>query len=205
MNIPVLSLDMEDPLSFIDRYGSFETVKVGHNLAVYGKGVLGALADRGLGIIIDLKFADIPSTVERSIRAWDHPAVIGFTVHSGAGIDSMKAARNATDKHVFAVVKLTSVSGTLQDYMDTIEKLYDIGMDFVLPGRWALHLREKLQRSAFLVPGIRMERKSDDQKDTITVQKIKGVADYIVIGREVYLDKNPTAKMRSIKEILGRE
>jgi len=205
MNIPVLSLDMEDPLSFIDRYGSFETVKVGHNLAVYGKGVLGALADMGLTVIIDLKFADIPSTVMRSIRAWDHPAVIGFTVHSGAGIDSMKAAREATDKHVFAVVKLTSVEGILQDYIETIEKLYDIGMDFVLPGRWARHLREKLSRSAFLVPGIRMERTSDDQKDTITLQEIKGVADYTVIGREVYFDKNPTAKMKKIKDILGRE
>lgn len=34
---PVLSLDMEDPIRFIDENGSFEVVKVGHNLAVHGK------------------------------------------------------------------------------------------------------------------------------------------------------------------------
>jgi len=58
-----LSLDMEDPLRFIDEHGSFEVVKVGHNLAVKGKAVLDELHKRGLKVILDLKFCDIPSTV----------------------------------------------------------------------------------------------------------------------------------------------
>jgi len=37
---PVLSLDMDNPEEFIEKYGAFEYVKVGHNLAIKGKGIL---------------------------------------------------------------------------------------------------------------------------------------------------------------------
>ncbi|UZN23709.1 orotidine-5'-phosphate decarboxylase [bacterium 3DAC] len=203
MNTPVLSLDMKDPLHFIDTHGSFAVVKVGHNLAVNGKGIISALADRGLKVILDLKFVDIPSTIERSIKSWDHEAIIGFTVHSASGLEAMKAARQATDKHVFAVVKLTSIPGTLEDYMDTIQKLYEIELDFVLPGQWAIALRDKLKDAAFLVPGIRMEIPAGDQKDVVSVEDVKCIADYLVIGREVYLSENPRVKMQKIKDSLG--
>ncbi len=203
MSKPVLSLDMDDPLKFIDSYGSFSIVKVGHNLATGGKGILSALADRGLKVILDLKFVDIPSTIARSIRAWDHESIIGFTVHSASGIDSMKAARDSTDKHVFAVIKLTSIKGNLEEYEEYIYQLYDIGMDFVFPGKWAIVLREKLKNAAFLVPGIRMELPPSDQKDVVSIQEVKCVADYMVIGREVYLSSNPRAKMKKIEDILN--
>jgi len=206
VNKPVLSLDMAEPLKFIDTYGSFAIVKVGHNLAAtHGTRILSALADRGLKVIIDLKFVDIPSTVERSIKSWDHPSVIGFTVHSASGIDALKAARGITDKHVFAVIKLTSIPGTLDDYKELIAQLYKIGLDFVLPGQWAIALRDELKKAAFLVPGIRMDIPAGDQKDVVSVEDVKDIADYLVIGREVYLSENPTAKMRKISSILGCE
>lgn len=203
MNIPVLSLDMKDPLHFIDTYGSFPVVKVGHNLASHGKSIMSALHDRGLEIILDLKFIDIPSTVERSIKAWNHDAIIGFTVHASAGLDAIKAARDATRKHIFVIVKLTSIPGTLEDYMATIMKLYDIGVDFVLPGKWAIALRKTLPNASFLVPGVRMEVEAEDQKDVISLDKIIGIADYIVIGREIYKSSSPKEKLETIRRILN--
>ncbi|AIY86160.1 MULTISPECIES: orotidine-5'-phosphate decarboxylase [unclassified Thermotoga] len=197
---PVLSLDMEDPIRFIDENGSFEVVKVGHNLAVHGKKIFDELARRNLKIILDLKFCDIPSTVERSIKSWDHPAIIGFTVHSCAGYESVERALSATDKHVFVVVKLTSMEGSLEDYMDRIEKLNELGCDFVLPGPWAKALREKI-KGKILVPGIRMEVKAGDQKDVVTLEEMKGIADFAVLGREIYLSENPREKIKRIKEM----
>ncbi|MCD6550724.1 orotidine-5'-phosphate decarboxylase [Thermotoga sp.] len=196
--IPVLSLDMEDPIRFIEENGSFDVVKVGHNLAVYGKRIFDELAKRNLKVILDLKFCDIPSTVERSIKSWDHPAIIGFTVHSCAGYESVKRALETTSKHVFVVVKLTSMEGALEDYLDKIERLNEMGCDFVLPGLWAKVLREKI-KGKILVPGIRMEVKADDQKDVVSLEEMKGIADFAVLGREIYLCKDPKEKIEKIK------
>ncbi|MFN3327646.1 MAG: orotidine-5'-phosphate decarboxylase [Fervidobacterium pennivorans] len=195
----VLSLDMEDPLEFIRMVGSFEYVKVGHNLAIYGKSILDKLYDKCYKVILDLKFSDIPSTVARSIKAWDHPAIVGFTVHANAGIESVKAALEATDKQVFSVIKLTSVSGSLEDYKEQIIGLSRLGSSFVLPGTWAIKMRNKIG-SKILVPGIRMEQSKEDQKDVITLSDILGIADFAVIGREIYKSRNPKLKMEEIKE-----
>ncbi|ANQ53381.1 orotidine 5'-phosphate decarboxylase [Thermosipho affectus] len=199
--IPVLSLDMQKPLEFIKEVGSFETVKVGHNLAINGRKILDELYNLNLKVILDLKFCDIPSTVERSIKSWDHPTIIGFTVHSAAGIESVKAALNATDKLIFSVIKLTSQEGSLESYIDKIFELENLKSSFVLPGKWAIKLRKKLT-GKFLVPGIRMEVKSDDQKDVITLSQVENIADFVVLGREIYLSKNPKEKIQKIKEEL---
>jgi len=198
---PVLSLDMEDPLDFIRKHGSFPTVKVGHNLAVKGKKILDELQNMGLKIILDLKFCDIPSTVIRSIRSWDHESVIGFTLHSAAGIESIKAAIDSTDKFIFSVVKLTSVEGKLEDYIDLIIELDKIGSSFVLPGHWAIGMRKKL-KGKFLIPGIRMRIKADDQRDIITINEIKELDDFAVIGREVYLADDPGKRIKEIEEMI---
>lgn len=199
--IPVLSLDMEDPFEFIDRYGSFDYVKVGHNLACSGKQVLGELEKRNLKAILDLKFADIPSTVARSIRSWDHPCIAGFTVHAAAGVDSLKAALESTDKIVFAVVKLTSVEGELEDYLDQINSIKILGCSFVLPGKWAMKLRKQIP-AKILVAGIRMLRQADDQRDVVNLEDILQVADYAVIGREVYRSVDPSEAMERIRRIV---
>lgn len=195
---PVLSLDMENPEEFIERYGAFEYVKVGHNLAIKGKGILDFLADKGLKVILDLKFSDIPSTVARSIKSWDHPAIVGFTVHANSGIQSVLAALDSTDKYIFSVIKLTSMPDKLEDYRQLIEGLAKLGSSFVLPGKWAIELRKNIG-GQILVPGIRMEQKNDDQVDTVSLWDVLGIANFAVLGREVYKSKDPAQKIIEIK------
>ncbi len=201
---PILSLDMEDPIDFIKAYGSFNYVKVGHNLAVQGKKILDFFEENGYKVILDLKFADIPSTVARSIKSWDHPAIIGFTVHSSAGVESIKAALDTTDKYIFSVIKLTSVSGELEDYIVLIEQLAKLGSCFVLPGTWAIKLHKKIG-GKILVPGIRMEVGKDDQKDVVTFNDINGIADFAVLGREIYKSQDPVKKIEEIKKMIRGE
>ncbi|MGJ8455446.1 orotidine-5'-phosphate decarboxylase [Pseudothermotoga sp. U03pept] len=199
--IPVLSLDMENPFDFISKYGSFEYVKIGHNVAIFGKDVLKEFEKRQLKVIVDLKFVDIPSTMARSIKSWDHPSVVGFTVHAAAGADAIKSALESTNKIIFAVVKLTSIEGELEDYLQQINLLRRLGSSFVLPGSWAIRLRHQIP-AKILVPGVRMKRQADDQKDVVSVEEIKGIADFAVIGREVYRSEDPKAAMESIRRIV---
>ncbi len=196
---PVLSLDMENPIEFIRKFGSFEYVKVGHNLAVEGKKVLDYFYDNGYKVILDLKFSDIPSTVARSIKAWEHPAIVGFTVHANTGLESIKAAIESTDKMIFSVIKLTSLPGKLEDFEHIIVGLARLGSSFVLPGNWAVKMRNKIG-GAILTPGIRMEQSKDDQKDVVSLWDIFGISDFAVLGREIYKSQNPAEKIKSIKE-----
>ncbi|MEJ5258271.1 MAG: orotidine-5'-phosphate decarboxylase [Fervidobacterium sp.] len=196
---PVLSLDMENPIEFVQKYGSFEYVKVGHNLAVEGKRVLDYFLENGYKVILDLKFSDIPSTVARSVRSWDHPAIVGFTVHANSGLESVKAALESSGKRIFTVIKLTSIPGKLEDFKDVIIGLSRLGASFVLPGQWAIAMRRYIGGS-ILVPGIRMEQSKDDQKDVISLWDIFGIADFAVLGREIYKSKNPDEKINEIKE-----
>ncbi|HOK84237.1 MAG TPA: orotidine-5'-phosphate decarboxylase [Pseudothermotoga sp.] len=198
--IPVLSLDMEDPFGFIEKYGSFDHVKIGHSVAIFGKNIFSQFEKRHLKVIVDLKFTDIPSTVARSVKSWDHPCVVGFTVHAAAGIDAVKAAIESTDKFIFSVVKLTSIQGEIQQYIDQITALKDLGSSFVLPGRWAIELR-KIITTKILVPGVRMKRQADDQKDVVSIDQIKDVADFAVIGREVYKSDDPKTAMEDIRRL----
>ncbi len=201
---PVLSLDMEDPIEFIKTYGSFKYVKVGHNLAVEGKRILDFFEENDYKVILDLKFADIPSTVSRSIKSWDHPAIVGFTLHSSAGVESIKAGLETTDKAIFSVIKLTSISGELEDYIVLIEQLSKLGSSFVLPGIWAIKLHKKIG-GKILVPGIRMEVGKDDQKDVVTFNDINGIADFAVLGREIYKSQDPSKKIQEIKKMIRGE
>ncbi|MFN3691712.1 MAG: orotidine 5'-phosphate decarboxylase / HUMPS family protein, partial [Fervidobacterium sp.] len=125
--------------------------------------------------------------------------IVGFTVHANAGIESVKAALEATDKQVFCVIKLTSVTGYLEDYKEQIIGLARLGSSFVLPGTWAIKMRNKIG-GKILVPGIRMEQAKDDQKDVVTLWDIVGISDFAVIGREVYKSRDPKSKMEEIKE-----
>ncbi len=199
---PVLSLDMENPIDFIDKYGTFTHVKIGHSVAVHGKQILREFERRNLKVIVDLKFVDIPSTVARSIRAWDDPCVEGFTVHSACGIDAVKAAMESTDKLIFVVVKLTSIEGELEEYKDLIKALTNLGCSFVLPGKWAVELRSNIN-GKILVPGVRMKRDADDQRDVVHLNDILGIADYAVLGREVYKSQDPKTLIDEVRRMLN--
>ncbi|MEN3042710.1 MAG: orotidine-5'-phosphate decarboxylase [Fervidobacterium sp.] len=196
---PVLSLDMEDPIEFVEKHGCFDYVKVGHNLAIKGKAILDVFHNKGYKVILDLKFSDIPSTVARSIKAWEHPAIIGFTIHANAGVESVRAALDSTEKQIFSVIKLTSIPGRLEEYEDLIIGLARLGSSFVLPGNWAIKMRNKIG-GKILVPGIRMTQGKDDQKDVVNLWDVVGIADFAVIGREVYKAQDPKRKIEEIKE-----
>ncbi|HOJ89102.1 MAG TPA: orotidine 5'-phosphate decarboxylase, partial [Pseudothermotoga sp.] len=59
----------------------------------------------------------------------------------------------------------------------------------------------KIITTKILVPGVRMKRQADDQKDVVSIDQIKDVADFAVIGREVYKSDDPKTAMEDIRRL----
>ena len=99
--------------------GVARVVKVGSALfTACGPDIVRRLRRMGFGVMLDLKFFDIPSTVELSCRSAARLGVRLLTVHAAGGAEMLAAAaagarrarRNAPQ--VLGVTVLTSVGGT---------------------------------------------------------------------------------------------
>jgi orotidine-5'-phosphate decarboxylase len=173
------------------------------------------LRARGKEIFVDLKFFDVPQTVQSAISQLKHRQVRFATVH---GNDAILAAA-VKAKHelkVLAVTVLTSLdNGDLKDLgfqcdaealvLSRARRALELGCDGVVSsGLEAQKLRSHLGPNFLVViPGIRpVENKSDDQKRTVDVEDafLQG-ADYIVVGRPIKNAADPKAKA---EEIQGR-
>lgn len=158
------------------------------------------------GIFLDLKFHDIPATVEGAMHSALRLGVEFVTVHCGGGQGLLKGAadlQSGAKIKVLGVTVLTSLSA---------EDLKDVGINplYENPSALVLH-RARLARVAgcagvvcsgleapivreefgpdFLIitPGIRETAGSaGDQKRVVTpARAIRGGADYIVVGRPI--------------------
>jgi orotidine-5'-phosphate decarboxylase len=178
--------------------------------------------DFGAEVFLDLKFHDIPKTVEHSGRQAVRYGVKMFTVHALGGLEMMKAVSEAVadeaanhDKHkplVLAVTVLTSHDeeslksiGINTSTLDTVLNLASLadkaGVDgLVCSGMEVEMLRNEFgDRFTLVVPGIRPAGDKHDQKRVTTpAQAIASGADYIVIGRAITEAENPEAVVDEI-------
>jgi len=186
------------------------TFKVGPVLFLgAGPGVIRELNDLGAGVFLDLKFHDIPSTVEKSIEHVVRYGVKMFTVHSLGGLDMMRAVvervngltLDAPERRplVLAVTVLTSHDddalsslGIRASTGDEVLRLAGIAEKAGVDGLVASGLEAEVLRREFgdrftlVVPGIRPGGKAHDQKRVATpAEAVDKGADYLVIGRVV--------------------
>lgn len=156
------------------------------------------LLNRDKKIFVDLKFFDVPATVNRAVRQLNNRGITFVTVHGNDAI--MRAAASAkNDLKILAVTVLTSLDrGDLTDlgFDCDVEELVtsrtrraiELGCDGVIAsGREAARLRDVLGGGFLVVtPGIRPVDNNDDQKRVVTPsQAFASGADYIVVGRPV--------------------
>ena len=157
------------------------------------------LNQRGKKVFVDLKFYDVPQTVQSAVKQLSqYPGVTFATVHA---VDSLLAAACEVkqDLKILAVTALTSLDrGDLQDLgfqvdVDAIvlsraKRALQLGCDGVISsGLEAPALRTTLgDRLIVITPGIRPVQNNDDQKRTVNVeQAFLNGADYIVVGRPI--------------------
>ena len=164
-------------------------------------------------VFVDLKFFDVPQTVESAVRQLKNKDAQFVSVHGNDEI--LKAAvKHKNGLKVLAVTVLTSLDqndlnslGFKCDVEKLVfsraERALNLGCDGVISsGLETLKLREGLhQNFIIVVPGIRPVQNVDDQKRTVNVkQAFLNGADYIVVGRPIKEAKDPKAKAEEIQK-----
>jgi orotidine-5'-phosphate decarboxylase len=228
----VVALDVPsaaEALLLCDRLGP-ETrwVKVGLELYVAeGPGVVKALAGRGLSVFLDLKFHDIPHTVERATARAAATGARLVNVHAAGGEEMMAAAARGAKEgagaagllppRVLAVTMLTSLTGrelpghlaplSMTDRVLLLARAArEAGLDGVVASPLELEaLRAALGPSfVLLAPGIRFaDGEPGDQKRVATPgAAVAAGADFLVMGRPLTGAAAPARAVdRALREI----
>lgn len=172
------------------------------------------LQDLGFKIFLDLKLYDIPNTMSGALNEIIKLNVDLLTIHASSGRVAMKKmAENKNKTLIFAVSALTSFND--EDFSEiyhcdishSVRNLAILaescGMDGMVCSPFELNLIKQNTNLLALSPGIRLDSAiaNDDQKRVANLEFAKqNGADFIVIGRPIYLDSNPKARVREILE-----
>jgi orotidine-5'-phosphate decarboxylase len=199
-------------------------LKIGKELFTScGPTLVEALVNSGYDIFLDLKFHDIPNTVQKAASAAARLGVWMLNVHALGGSAMMQAAREGVEivaqrPFLIAVTVLTSLSsqdlkdiGIDRSVPDLVDRLarnaLANGLDGVVcSAEEAPALRSSIGESALLVtPGIRPEWAStDDQQRIVTPQQaLADGASYLVIGRPITRHQDPAAALALIIESIA--
>ena len=164
------------------------------------EGVL-RIAEHETPVFLDLKFHDIPNTVEGAVQAIAHldPAIL--TVHAAGGRDMMRAAKAAAPARtkVVAVTLLTSLDrsdlssiGIEGEPSSQVQRLAALAREadldgIVCSGAEVAQARAEWPDGFFVVPGVRPAGvEVGDQKRVVTPQQaLADGASVLVIGRPI--------------------
>lgn len=224
----IVALDVPDALSGLQM-----AERIGPAVSFYkiGLGMLtgGGLAlanelkqDHGKRIFLDMKFYDIPATVEKAVRGiaqfdLDFLTVMGDPAVVGAA----RAGASGTGLKILAVTFLTSASradlddalirdGAIPDLVtERAARAFAAGAHGVIASpHEAAAIRALPQAAGRLIvtPGVRPEGSAaDDQKRIATpADAISAGADHIVVGRPVWRAADPARAARAILDTLPR-
>lgn len=186
-----------------------------------GPDVVKAVKDLGKKVFLDLKFHDIPRTVERAVRSGGKLGVDLMTIHSVGGKAMIKAAADAAAEFgaqapkILAVTVLTSLDQT---------DLEDVGIAGRTPADQVLAMAKfatanganglvcspmevgtlsKLlpMGTLFITPGVRPAGAAvGDQKRVATpASAVRDGATHLVVGRPILAAEDPLAAARAIR------
>ncbi len=199
-------------------------LKVGKEMfTLFGPDWVRCLVDSGFDVFLDLKFHDIPNTVNKAIKAAANLGVWMVNVHASGGSDMIQAAKEGClcvpkSPLLTAVTILTSMDNrqfeqvytnatSIEQQVSTLAMLaQSSGADGVVcSAKEAVMLRNQVQSDFKLVtPGIRpVSSSSDDQKRVMTPeQAIQAGVDYLVIGRPITQHKEPFEALQAINQAI---
>lgn len=178
------------------------------------------LKSKGKKVFLDLKYFDVPETVERAVHQAATLGVTFLTIHgNGRNIEAAVRGRGDHDLKLLSVTVLTSLDADdIKDlgFQCSVEELVlhrakkalEAGCDGVIAsGQEASKIREFLGDKLLIVsPGIRPRGfPKQDQKRAVSPQAaVLGGADYLVVGRYITTDPYPRkAAEKMIAEMQG--
>lgn len=196
--------------------------KVGKELfTAEGPQVVREIVAEGGRVFLDLKFHDIPNTVERAVAAGARLGASLLTIHASGGRVMMEAAASAlpaAGAKLLAVTVLTShtdeslqETGVVESAYDAVRRLarlaYEAGVDGVVCSPYEIALvRETIGRDFLIVtPGVRPKGSArDDQARVMTPReaRLRG-CNYVVVGRPITAAASPVDAARAIVDELA--
>ncbi|MDG1411776.1 MAG: orotidine-5'-phosphate decarboxylase [Acidimicrobiales bacterium] len=212
-----LALDVDDLVAAI-RLGRelkpyFGVAKVGLELySAAGPEAIGAIADLGYKVFLDLKLHDIPTTVGKAARVLGALGVQYLTMHAHGGVDMLRAgadglqqgAHNAglEQPHSLAITVLTSDGDAPSHIMPKRVMLAaEAGCSGIVCSVSELaeahHYSPRLLR---VTPGIRLpgDKVDDQAKPASPHTALNDGADLLVIGRTVTNASDPAAAAQAV-------
>lgn len=205
--------------------GTGAGIKVGLELfCAAGPDFVRELVDDGADVFLDLKFHDIPNTVEASVRAVSRLGARFTNLHLSGGeemclraLASLKDSGSPTK--LLGVTVLTSINDFVLKSVGVTRTVEQQVVALAQQSQiWGLHgvvcsaQEAKALRTVCgpdfvtMVPGIRpasAQISRDDQKRTLTPLQAKHAgASYIVVGRPITQAKDPRAATMAILEEL---
>ncbi len=224
-NIPlneriIFALDVpgaEEALALVRRLESrIGFFKVGLQLFLAaGFDLVDRIGERGNKVMLDLKFHDIPKTVESAMAQVRKHDIALATVH-GYAPTVAAAAKAKGGVNLLAVTVLTSMgqddlardgrTGTVQDLVENRARTaLSLGADGVVcSGLEAAAMRELLGPDALIVtPGVRPTSSAPDDDQTRIAapgQAVAAGADHLVVGRPI---RDASAPEAVIEEMQG--
>lgn len=181
--------------------------------------------DQSVRVMIDLKFHDIPNTVQESLaalqRAKGSEAIWGLTLHALGGFSMLRSAALQADRwgaarpKLLAVTVLTSLLekdlyrvGVNRSVEAQVKKLaqlaLDAGMDGVVASVKEIEAIRKTcgREMTILTPGIQLEafpKRSLDQKRVATpAEALESGSDYLIVGRDIYQAPDPKERLNDL-------
>jgi orotidine-5'-phosphate decarboxylase len=204
--------------------------KIGSRLfTAEGPALVRRMVDSGMRIFLDLKFHDIPNTVEQAVEAATETGAWMINVHASGGRPMMEAALRgaaaAAQKLgrpaplVIAVTALTSMDevtlhdvGVERPMLDHVISLARLAQTAGLAGVVASALETGSIRAAcgpdfvIVTPGIRGLSAGSERNDQIRTmgpaEAVRAGASYIVVGRPIIGSPDPRAAAAAIAEEL---
>ena len=220
----IFALDVPDPAAarrLVEQLGDAVTFyKLGLELMASGGyfELVDWLLARKKRIFADLKFYDVPATVNRAVSLLAKRDITFATIHGNQGIMEAAAAAKGGLK-ILAVTVLTSLDqADLREmgFQGDVEALVlsrarralEAGCDGIIASGLELPaIRQAVDgRLLVVTPGIRPveNRPADDQKRVVTVEQAFGDgADYIVVGRPIRDAKDPRAAAAAIQQTIA--
>lgn len=212
--------------------GSAGGFKIGSRLfTMEGPGLVRRMVDDGLRVFLDLKFHDIPNTVQQAVEAAAQTGAWMVNVHASGGTAMMQAAArgaaNAAQRLgrqaplVIAVTVLTSMDepalrsvGVERPLLQHVLSLARMAQAAGLTGVVASPLETESIRAAcgpdfvIVTPGIRGLSAGSDRNDQVRTMgpadAIKAGASYIVVGRPIIGAHDPKGAAAAIAKELNR-
>jgi orotidine-5'-phosphate decarboxylase len=204
--------------------------KVGNRLFTSeGPALVRTLADAGSRVFLDLKYHDIPNTVEQAVEAAVRTGAWMINVHASGGTTMMqaaaRAARDTSEKVgrpsplMIGVTVLTSMDqealravGVERPVLDQVLALARMTQEAGLQGVVASPQETSAIRKAcgpgfqIVTPGIRGASAGADRNDQSRTmgpaEAIRAGASYIVVGRPIIAAADPRAAAEAIVEEL---